>query len=318
MLKSEKRERMKARISLLIMVITLCAWHIESVGQDYSRFMKVKKWKISYEIKDNGRYMYPSDLQAQVNILKENLQDEIDYSSLRKNAASLDSETEEIISTIIFAALSFDKAFAKLSDTNAENDENLAAISKTYSITDKHSFIKGNLLFDEKDPWEPSTWTGNGKITCTINEKAVGLFFGSKAGSTMKGEGTTKLNSDESYFSIDPESGTYDIYLVPGNGDIAGINVKITSYNKLMEDMYRQIANQIGVSSENIKNMWSNPESSQEYNKPEYIDLFYGGNGEQWTVDIESRKIETKGMVISGMVQVAEHRYISWVIEPAN
>jgi hypothetical protein len=310
---------MKHRLFVLVLLSLQWIFSPTLFAQDYSRFNNVKKWKITYKIEDYGYYDYPTDFLAGVEI-----------SSHEAISGISDMKTEDLKKfwDTYLLIQDFLRGLSQLGGLGEDENGNLEYSDgeyfkyNTYSRTVVASYMEGTLLFDKKDPWEPLAWSGAGKIDCKIYNKTVGLHLGSYSEGTMEGEGTTKLYSDDSYFSIDPDSGTYELYLVPGDGDHAGINIKITSKSEIMEDMYNQIALQMGVSNENVKDFWSNivteKDNELSESQPEYIDLFYAGNGDQWTVELEYQKLPDKGMVISGLQQMDKFRYLNWTIEPAD
>lgn len=295
---------MKQNQFIAVITLFLCITVTQLFSQDHSRFKNVKKWKINFKIEDNGTYDLPQDFLAG---------SELHFNRIQNIELSKEEEKKwnELVDDIE-PMIEFFNAMIHMDEKKGN-----------YSRTIEHSYMKGDLNFDKKDPWEPLTWTGSGKIDCVIDSETIGYHFGSYAGSSTKGEGTTRLYSDESYFSIDIESGTYDLYLLPGDGDSSGITVKITSFNDLVEDVYNQIANQMLVNNENIEDLKIKlelTEENKEFTKkdPGFIDLFYSGNMDQWIVEVESRKIQTKGLVIKGKEQVTKNRIITWEIKPAN
>ena len=183
------------------------------------------------------------------------------------------------------------------------------------SWTFEKSTLKGNLLFDNKEDYQ--TWIGKGKIDYGINAISKGVLMGSNAGGSILGSGTTILCSEESWFSVYPESGTYELFLVPGDGEKSGITVELFSYNEVWQDVSKQINKQIGEVSDKVLKEELREVVEANY-KPEKDDLFYCSDPDKWIVDVEGAKLPEKGLIIKGETPIREGHTISWTIEPAN
>lgn len=105
----------------------------------------------------------------------------------------------------------------------------------TYSLIVENSTLDGTLIFDKREGRD--TWIGRGNINYKINSGSRGTMGGSSFNGSMTGSGTTTLCRDESWFSIDASPGTYELLLVPGDGDLSGMTVHLSSDNSVWTDM---------------------------------------------------------------------------------
>lgn len=185
----------------------------------------------------------------------------------------------------------------------------------TYSLMVENSRLDGTLVFDKRE--DRNTWIGRGNIKYNIHSGSRGAMAGSSFNGLMTGSGTTTLCRDESWFSIDPASGSYELYLVPGDGDRSGMTVYLSSDNSVWTDIANQMREKFGSSSGEILS-----EHLGELLEPntgsEPDDAFYCTDPDRWIVDLEYADLPKQGLMISGeRYQWANDQlHITWKIEP--
>ena len=185
----------------------------------------------------------------------------------------------------------------------------------TYSLIVVNDRLEGTLIFDKREGRD--TWIGRGSIKYSINSASRGAMGGSSFNGSMKGSGTTTLCRDESWFSIDASSGTYELLLVPGDGEFSGMTVYLSSDNSVWTDMANQMRERFGNLSEEIltdhlgellePNITSEPD-----------DAFYCSDPERYIVDVEYADLPGQGLLINGEQDGwgGEESNITWKIEP--
>lgn len=246
-----------ALLNLITVVSVLLNFQYKAEAQDFSRFLKVNKWKITYSLEINIAQKFVND-------------------------------------TAIFKFME-------------DLDVRGWALEK--------STLKGDLNFDKRE--DRSTWIGKGIINYNIFSASGGAIEDTDFKGLMKGSGSTKLCSDESWFSIDLDSGTYELYLVPGNGELSGMNVKVCSQNSVWTDFANNMRQKFGKSSDEILTEHLDeliiPDDESE---PE--DVFDVTDPDRWIVNLESAKLPQKGLIIKGERTSWNNTIYIWTIEPAD
>lgn len=177
------------------------------------------------------------------------------------------------------------------------------------------STLEGDLIFDKRE--DRSTWLGKGIINFNIFSASGGAIDDTDFKGLMKGSGSTKLCSDESWFSIDPDSGTYELYLVPGNGELSGMNVKVSTQNSVWTDFANNMRQKFGKSSDEILSEYLN-ELIIPDNESEPGDVFDCTDPDRWIVNLENVKLPEKGLIIKGVRTSWYNSIYTWSIEPAD
>lgn len=185
----------------------------------------------------------------------------------------------------------------------------------TYSLIVENSTLEGTLIFDEREGSD--TWIGEGSIIYKINSGSRGAMGGSSFNGSMTGSGTTTLCRDESWFSIDVSSGTYELLLIPGDGDRSGMTVHVSSDNSVWTDMANQMREKFGNVSEEILTDHLG-ELLEPNTTSEPDDAFYCSDPERWMVDVEYAPLPSQGLLINGERDGwgGEASNITWKIEP--
>lgn len=185
----------------------------------------------------------------------------------------------------------------------------------TYSLIVENSILEGTLIFDKREGRE--TWIGRGSIDYNIRSGSRGAMGGSSFNGLMTGSGTTSLCRDESWFSIDASSGTYELYLVPGDGDRSGMTVYLSSDNSVWTDIANNMRQRFGNSSDVL--LEEHLDELIEPNKlSEPEDAFYVTDPERWMMDIEYAELPENGLKISGESTSWAGRLLTWEIEPLD
>ncbi|HSH20964.1 MAG TPA: hypothetical protein VLA03_10950, partial [Draconibacterium sp.] len=263
--KSSQKTSFQKCFTILLFPIVFFNIHVEA--QDYSRFMKVKGWKINYEIIKKGIEQEPSDKEIPA----------YDYDD-KELPEYFDNETiTDIFKAyeIPFKAAETDiilRTTMALSDLFLLMDYKLKLWNdlKGYSISMlvSNSNVNGNCIFNKKVDEE--TWSGTGSIKYNFDEKSAGYLLGSKFYGVTVGSGQTKLYDDESFFSINPGNGTFELLLIPGNEESTGMKVQIHGENKMWEDIIIGVKKEFGADA--AETAVSGLPDLLEKNKPEITD----------------------------------------------
>ena len=249
-------QNMRSLLCMLMAVLGAAATFRELQAQDHARFLKVKKWKISYTLEIIRASAYPPEDMEGWN--------------------------------------------TKLADD-------------TYSLLVEKSRLKATLIFDKKE--DRTTWIGSGDIEYDIHALSRGAISGSSMSGKIKGKGTTTLCIDESWFSVDPTSGTYDLFLMPGDGDQSGMTVMVSGENSVWEDIIEKLQASFGEATETILTSHLGELDVKEY-PAEPDDAFYCTDPERWMVDVEYASLPEEGLVIHGDRLSHAGSHIAWTIEP--
>ena len=290
---------MKLRFLVLALLSLQWIFSPDLFAQDYSRFKKVKKWKVEYSIEIHNSFIYPDDRMDKFReILKR----------ISPGLYALDNIDEDP------QGFSFMKSHAFLIQWAADLKREVGV---SYMV--ENSGVKGNLIFDTKDPASRIffTWLGHGKISIYTNVHGEGEMWGGEFEGNMFGGGITNLNRDESWFEIDPESGTYNLFIVPGNDDNSGVKVKMFSSNNVWEETVKNISEKMGqVSEEVVYNELSELlEKEESFREGELFDYT---DRDRWILDVEEVELPDSGLILKGERELWKGHKISWTIQPAN
>jgi hypothetical protein len=280
-------------------------------AQDHSRFMKIKKWKIAYSLDIAQSVIVPEDLFPEIKPYLDTFMKVLEESSKYGPTGTTLDPSDALVPVM-------EKALREMVYQSSNMLVNLSlhlSGADIHSILIEKSNLSGNLLFDEREDF--NSWAGEGRIVFNIYMESKGNMHGSSFDGTVIGSGSTIVNSDESWFSIYPGTGTYELFLVPGDEEKSGMFVEVASRNTIWEDISAELEDKLGAVSDEVlqKELMELVNASYQ---PETDDAFFCTDQERWVVDVENVKLPRTGLIIEGQRIIREGHMISWRIEPAN
>lgn len=291
---------------LAMMLLASCS-NLGLQVQGSSRFLKVKGWKVHYEIEKRGMETSPDE----GNNRDAELPNFFDDAEVARAWLKLkDSDRKTVMTDPYLRTATVLYELTKLMNHRLKTWDELKGASVSTLIS--NSKVTGDCILDHRE--DDESWSGSGKIKYDFDEKSAGFMLGSKSYGLLLGSGETSLFSEESVLTIYPHDGTYEILLIPGDGDNTGMRMKTASHDAFWEEMIAGVQLAIGNASAEavIEQM---PEIQKKY-PPETVDAFNALSDRYFVFSLEGEKLPAAGLTLEGETVTPGNFRLKWKITP--